>query len=367
MKFLVVGAWQWSWYQKAFSEALSALGHDARGFGWAELFMEGLDVEQGARPKNLWTRLQQRIGRGPLIRHLNHQLVATAREFEPDIVFAYNATLILPSTLERMKRILPRTLLVQYSNDNPFSPHADWLLWRHLKRSVALYDVHFVYRHANLADFRQHGGRDVHLLRSYYIAETDFHVPTVEIDKWLTSDVLFAGHYEPDGRVDLLEAVAGMDVNFKLFGGTWNLAEPRLANDSRLRRFFPVTPLSRSDYRKAISGTKIALCFLSRLNGDTYTRRTFEIPAMRSFMLSEYTDDLASLFKEGHEAAYFRSREELLDKIRYYLKHEDERRAIARNGHQRLLRDGHDVVARARQVVATIAALRGDLREGSGT
>jgi hypothetical protein len=356
MKFLVVGAWQWTWYQQAFSEALRSLGHEVRAFGWAERFLTGLHTELIPSPRNLSARIQQRLGWGPLVNELNRDLVQAAREFQPNVLFAYNGTLVRPEALRRIKNALPETLLVQYSNDNPFSANADWFLWRHLKRSIPIYEAHFVYRHGNELDLRQHGGRNIRLLRSYYVPETDFRAEPTENETDFRSDVLFAGHYEPDGRLEMLEEVAGLDVNFKLFGGTWQLAEDRLRPNGRLRALFPVRALSRADYRKAISGTKIALCFLSKLNGDTYTRRSFEIPAMQTFMLSEYTEDLASLYREGSEAEFFRSKEEMLDKIVYYLKHDDERQSIAANGHRRLLRDGHDVVARARQFVADLEA-----------
>jgi hypothetical protein len=354
MKILVVGAWQWSWYQEAFSDALRTLGQEVKGFGWADLFFTGLDREQGARPRSFLSRIQQRLGMGPLIGQLNRRLVETALQFRPDVLFAYNSTLVLPDALRRIKSRLPTTLLAQYSNDNPFSPGADWWLWRHVRRSVPLYDLHFVYRQGNEHDIRQLGGRNIHLLRSYYVPKTDFRVADASKDVSLASDVLFAGHYEPDERLECLEALAALDVNFKLFGGTWHLAERRLGAESPLRRFFPVRSLTRADYRTAISGTKIALCFLSKLNGDTYTRRTFEIPAMQTFMLSEYTDDLASLYEPGVEAAFFRSKEEMLEKIEYYLKHDQQRLAIARNGHLRLLRDGHDVVSRAREFLTAL-------------
>ena len=354
MKFLVVGAWQWSWYHQAFSQALISLGHEVGRFGWADLFFDGLDVEQGARPKNLWTRLQNRVIWGPLITDMNRRLVAEALAFQPDVFFAYNGTHVLPSTVDRIKRLRPQTLLAGYSNDNPFSESAAPLLWRHFIRAIPYYDVHFVYRHGNIEDIRRHGGGHAHLLRSYYVPETDFRVELGPGDEAFRSDVLFAGHYEPDWRIDCLEEVARLGVNFKLFGGTWYLAERSLATQSPLRPFLPVQPLVRADYRKAISGAKIALCFLSKVNGDTYTRRSFEIPAMQAFMLSEYTDDLASLFREGEEAEFFRSKEELLDKIRYYLQHDGKRRAVAEAGHRRLLRDGHDVVSRARDFVSVI-------------
>jgi spore maturation protein CgeB len=87
---------------------------------------------------------------------------------------------------------------------------------------------------------------------------------------------------------------------------------------------------------------------------------------MRTFMLSQYTDDLASLFREGDEAEFFRSKEELLDKIKYYLKHDHIRRAVADAGYRRLLRDGHDVVSRAREFVNVIEAAKHSSNGGSG-
>jgi spore maturation protein CgeB len=356
MRFLVVGAWRWSWYQQAFAEALIFLGHEVQGFGWAKLFLDGQD--ELARPRNLWARGQDRAIWGPLVNHLNRQLEAEALRYEPDVLFAYNATHVLPATLKRIKRVLPRTLLVQYANDNPFSPRADRLLWRHLKHAVPLYDAHFVYRHSNREDFRRRGAGPIYLLRSYYLPATDFRRELSGSDARFMSDVSYVGHYEYDGRLELLEAVAQLDAEFKLFGSTWHLAKRHLKPDSPLHRFFPVQPLFKADYRKAISGTKIALNFLSKLNADTYTRRNFEIPAMKTFMLSEYSDDLASLYREGKEVEFFRSKGELLEKVTYYLKHHEQREAIAHCGHQRLLRDGHDVVSRAKQFVSIIETLR---------
>ncbi len=356
MRLLIVGAWRWSWYQQVFSEALAALGHETRGFGWARLFLKG--EAEHAKPKNLSARVQERAIWGPLMWELNRQLVEETLAFQPDVLFAYNATHVLPSTLKRIKRLCSRILLVQYANDNPFSPRADPLLWRHLKRSVPIYDAHFIYRHSNRHDFQRCGGRNIHLLRSYYVPETDFRRELSENDASFLSDVAYIGHYERDGRLELLEAVAELGVDFKLFGSTWHLAERQLRPSSRLRHFFPVKPLFQADYRKAISGTKIALNFLSKLNGDTYTRRNFEVPAMKTFMLTEYSDDLASLYLEGKEAEFFRSKGELLEKTTYYLTHDEQRESIARSGHERLVRDGHDVKSRARQFMSVLETLR---------
>jgi hypothetical protein len=357
MRILVVGAWQWRWYEDAFAEALNQLGHEVAGLGWASLFKK----DTGAREltyKSLYHRIEDRLVMGPITLAFNQRMMDRARAFGPDLVFAYNGTHVLPATLRTLKETLPRTFLVQYCNDNPFSSGADKLLWRHVKASIPIYDAHFVYRHSNIADVVAHGGRNVHLLRSYYLPEDDYRQEPGGASDYLRSDVLFAGHYEPDARLEALEQVAGLPLRMNLFGGGWAAARARVRPGSPLARLFPINPVFGADYRMAISGTKIALCFLSKLNGDSYTRRNFQIPAMRTFMLSEYTPDLASLFEEGRDAEFFRSQDELVDKIRYYLAHESEREEIARKGHQRLLADGHDVVSRARQVVAVVEQLR---------
>jgi spore maturation protein CgeB len=113
-----------------------------------------------------------------------------------------------------------------------------------------------------------------------------------------------------------------------------------------LRELLPTKPVTGADYRQAVCGTKIALGFLSSLNRDTYTRRNFEVPAMGTMMLSQYSDDLNRLFDEGVDIEFFRSPEELLSKARHYLTHDDEREAVARAGRARVERDGHDVDSR---------------------
>jgi spore maturation protein CgeB len=69
--------------------------------------------------------------------------------------------------------------------------------------------------------------------------------------------------------------------------------------------------------------------------GDATTTRTYEIPACGGFMLHERSDELAKFFEEGKEVACFESSAEVAEKIHYYLRHEDERKAIAQAGYNR--------------------------------
>jgi spore maturation protein CgeB len=67
--------------------------------------------------------------------------------------------------------------------------------------------------------------------------------------------------------------------------------------------------------------------------------RNFEVPGCGGFMLTGTAEDLGSYYDIGTEVACFENTEDLIDKIRYYLAHEDERSAIAQRGYERTLRE----------------------------
>lgn len=64
--------------------------------------------------------------------------------------------------------------------------------------------------------------------------------------------------------------------------------------------------------------------------------RGFDIMGAGGFLLSNYQADLLALFTPGEDLVYYESKEDLLRKIDYYLEHEEERRAIAKNGHDKI-------------------------------
>lgn len=84
------------------------------------------------------------------------------------------------------------------------------------------------------------------------------------------TDVVFVGHCEPDGREDSIRTLVLAGMRVKLWGGHyWSRARLEVISD----HLAPIVPAERDLYRKALSGAKIFLCFLSKLNRDTYTRR----------------------------------------------------------------------------------------------
>ena len=67
--------------------------------------------------------------------------------------------------------------------------------------------------------------------------------------------------------------------------------------------------------------------------------RHFEITACGGFMLTYPTPELSQYFEIGKECDVFHNESELLDKIAYYLDHDQERREIAAAGQRRTLKE----------------------------
>jgi spore maturation protein CgeB len=67
--------------------------------------------------------------------------------------------------------------------------------------------------------------------------------------------------------------------------------------------------------------------------------RNFEIPGCGGFLLTDRAENLDDYYVPGKQIALFDGADDLVEQIRYYLSHEQERAAIAQAGFERTLRD----------------------------
>ncbi|MFF2483986.1 glycosyltransferase [Paenibacillus sp. NPDC058071] len=81
--------------------------------------------------------------------------------------------------------------------------------------------------------------------------------------------------------------------------------------------------------------------------------RTFEIAACAAFQLCDVRDDLAFFYKPDVEIATYSSPQELVEKLDYYLRHEEERREIALRGYWRTLRE-HTYASRLQTMLSIL-------------
>jgi spore maturation protein CgeB len=73
-------------------------------------------------------------------------------------------------------------------------------------------------------------------------------------------------------------------------------------------------------------------------------------------LLSEYSEDMSSLYAAGKEADFFKSKQELIGKVKLYLENGHLRRQVAEGGYQRVIKDGHDIVSRMAKVVEQVGS-----------
>lgn len=66
-------------------------------------------------------------------------------------------------------------------------------------------------------------------------------------------------------------------------------------------------------------------------------QRVFDVPAAGGFLLTDFREQLAELFRIGEEVICYRQPEEIPDLVDYYLRHEGARRRIVQRGRERVL------------------------------
>ena len=79
--------------------------------------------------------------------------------------------------------------------------------------------------------------------------------------------------------------------------------------------------------------------------------RAFDIMGSGGFLLSNYQEDFLENFTPGVDFEYYEIERDLLQKIEYYLTHEEERLAIAKNGHDQVAA-AHTYRDRVREMLA---------------
>ena len=79
--------------------------------------------------------------------------------------------------------------------------------------------------------------------------------------------------------------------------------------------------------------------------------RAFEIMGAGGFLLSNYQADFLDYFVPDEDFVYYEDQKDLMRKIDYYLYHEKERQAIAKNGHDKMA-SGHTYRHRIREIFA---------------
>lgn len=304
----------------------------------------------------VWRRVPQyRLRNGPDVLRYNRCLVRDAVAVRPDVVWVEAPLFVYRDTLAEIKRRTGATLACAYSDD----PRNPLMKSRHYDSAVSLYDIILVTKD----DLRQRyldlgcrctakfwKGFDPERIRPVSLSGEDL--------AEYTSAVAFIGHADivrgRSMRRTPFEAVARAVPGTRIWGPGWG----RVRWPAELPGVIHPYRLDGDRYPKAICATRVALQLPSRVNRDTHSSRSLEIPACRVLMLAERTVDHQLLFDEDREAVYFGSIAELVDKARYFTTHDGPRERIAHSGYERSQKSGYSNYERMKNMLALVDAIR---------
>ncbi len=156
--------------------------------------------------------------------------------------------------------------------------------------------------------FRREGANCYHMIEGFH---TKFFKPSKEHVK-KEIDIIFVGSISSK-RKDYISFLRKSKINVVCFGNGWD-NEPIYLEE-----------LS-SNYKKS----KIALNFTRGKIG--ISDRVVCVLGSGSFLISEYCNDIKKFFKKGIHLEWFKTKEELLELINFFLENDEERESIARSG-----------------------------------
>ncbi len=295
-----------------------------------------LDSVAFSRLRGVAGKLQFRLQAGPDIARLNHAVVQTAERERSNLLLCDKVLSLRPATLRALRR--SGIVTVNYVNDNPFGPRND-PGWRLYRKAIPEYDLHAVPRSSSVADFRQHGAREVMEIRFTYEPTVHYAPPAGWNDSKRDRNVSFIGT-PYDDRADFLTRLwrAGVPVDVSGSRPHWQAALPPDA----FAAVFRLGELKGAAYREAIWRSRINLAFVTHSNRDEVAHKSFEITACGGFLLAERTPEHQACFREDEEAVFFSDFDECRAKIDRYLNDEPARAAIAAAGQRRACTSGYD-------------------------
>ncbi len=222
--------------------------------------------------------------------------------------------------LPEIRKISPKTKIFTLFAD-------DDIYFEIFSRYIILFfDYGLLFQRKYLSNYKNEGSENVFPIT---MLNTTFFRP-LDIEK--KYDVIFIGAPKTklSRRYEYIKFLKENGVKIKLFGLGW-------ANYPDFKDIYGGV-LSSEEMIKIINQSKIYLCLSKNDYGEPHmTLKFLEGSACKTFVLTEYFKEYLKLFKENKEIIMFKNKNELLQKINYYLKNDNEREKIAKAGYKKVL------------------------------
>ena len=176
--------------------------------------------------------------------------------------------------------------------------------------------------------------------------------PNQESMKKYGHDVIFMGqerdflHHTPapGGRTGLIKYIQEQEIDLKLV--SYNKKGSG--------------KIGGSEWNMACNAAKIVLGHCGWANTACSTaQRDYRVIASGGFLLTEYIQEMELQFEVGVEIATYTTNENCVEKIRYYLEHEEERKTIQEAGYAS--RSKHSITDRFRDLVQILERVKAEI------
>lgn len=254
--------------------------------------------------------------------------------YRPDLLFVH----VLDISEEVLRKAKGRIKIVMYYDDCLTNISDD--KFKKLTVFARLADIFYITNRGEVSLYKKHG------INARFITggcDPKAHRIVQPAGDKYQSEVAFIGKPSTLDRVACMKAVAEK-YDLKLWGGHWETAGLAAA----------AKDVYADGYRKVCAGAKIILGWNVDPTIDLYfSNRTWYTLGCGGFLLTAYSPNLEELFGRGVELDWFETTEECLEKIDYYLKHDDERKKIAQAGY-RLAHEKYKYADMAQRIMTDI-------------
>lgn len=165
-----------------------------------------------------------------------------------------------------------------------------------------------------------------------------------ETDAWIYANYFLARELTGRQRVELLDLLSEKH-------------EVTLYTNEKVSELQKAKVCGVVDYETEMplvfKNTKINLNITLRSIHSGIPLRAMDIMGCGGFLLTNYQEDFLEYFEPGVDYVYYVDNQDLLEKVEYYLTHDEERATIARNGYMKV-REGHSYHQRVAMVLQQI-------------
>ncbi len=284
------------------------------------------------------------------VSEMNRKLILYAEKSSADAIvfFGTGAEIISPSTLHALSALKAKKVLWLIDTFFQGQPHpsivTQCLPWFDL---CLIVDAHYA------PFYKQSGAKTVEVLDLVCDPEIHRHLNLTPEEKEIYgSPVVYIGNYFAQGshRLALLLSLCEK-FPVKLWGRGWEKT-----NEQAFKKAWTGKPVYGNEMCKVYSASRICLNMLPKESMNFLNMRIFEASACGTLVLTEHRERLAEAYAIGKEIESWKTQEELMRKIHYFLSHEDKRAQIAEAGQKRTLAD-HTYESRMKTLCSRIQEL----------